>query len=153
LLTEHATSSNYIVCLPERNVLHHRFVLFVELLLLPQLLVDRHLVGSRPALSRTLFVLKNGLFKLGGLDVETNRDRDRERPSRRDQFLKLVEKILTVETDFFLALRSRSRSRSRRDKSRPLTLGLFISFEFFYSVQENIVNLFNCTEINSIFIR
>ena len=89
LLTEHASSTNNIVCLPERNVLHHRFVLFVELLLLPQLLVDRHLVGSRPALSRTFFVLKNGLF---------------------------------------------------------------ISFESFYSSQENIVNLFNCTEINSKFI-
>jgi hypothetical protein len=34
---------------------------------------------------------KWSLAKVGGLDVETNRDRDRERPLRRDQFLKLVE--------------------------------------------------------------
>ena len=39
--------------------------------------------------------------KLGGLDVETNRDRDRERPLRRDQFLKLVEIFSTVEINFF----------------------------------------------------
>ncbi len=31
------------------------------------------------------------IIKVGGLEVETNRDRDRERPLRRDQFLKLVE--------------------------------------------------------------
>jgi hypothetical protein len=32
--------------------------------------------------------------------VETNRDRDRERPSCRDQFLKLVEIFSTVEINF-----------------------------------------------------
>ena len=49
-------------------------------------------------------------IKLGGLDVES--DRDRERPSRRDQFLKLVKIFSTVETDFFLASRSRQKSRN-----------------------------------------
>ena len=39
--------------------------------------------------------------KVGGLDVETNRDRDRERPLRRDQFLKLVEIFSTVEINFY----------------------------------------------------
>jgi hypothetical protein len=46
-------------------------------------------------------------ISLGVSTVETNRDRDRERPSRRDQFLKLVEIFSTVETDFFLVSRSR----------------------------------------------
>ena len=44
---------------------------------------------------------KRHLIKLGGLDVETNRDRDRERPSRRDLFLKLVEIFSTVEINFY----------------------------------------------------
>ena len=33
----------------------------------------------------------DAICKPGGLDVENNRDRDRDRPSRRDLFLKLVE--------------------------------------------------------------
>ncbi len=41
------------------------------------------------------------LNKPGGLDVKTNRDRDRERPSCRDQFLKLVEIFSTVEINFY----------------------------------------------------
>jgi hypothetical protein len=41
------------------------------------------------------------ITKVGGLDVETNRDRDRERPLRRDQFLKLVEIFSTVEINFY----------------------------------------------------
>ena len=33
--------------------------------------------------------------------VETNRDRDRERPKRRDQFLKVVKIFSTVEINFY----------------------------------------------------
>jgi hypothetical protein len=38
---------------------------------------------------------------MGVSTVETNRDRDRERPSCRDQFLKPVEIFSTVEIDFY----------------------------------------------------
>jgi hypothetical protein len=45
--------------------------------------------------------MKRQTSKPGGIDVETNRDRDRERPQRRDQFLKLVEIFSTVEINFY----------------------------------------------------
>ncbi len=38
---------------------------------------------------------------MGVSTVETNRDRDRERPSCRDQFLKPVKIFSTVEIDFY----------------------------------------------------
>ena len=56
-------------------------------------------------------------FKPGGLDVETNQDRDRENLDCRDVIFQTVEKISTVEMSFSKCRDRDSRSRSRQ-KSR-----------------------------------
>ncbi len=57
------------------------------------------------------------IYKPGGLDVETNRDRDRENLDCRDVIFQTVEKISTVEMSFSKCRDRDSRSRSRQ-KSR-----------------------------------
>ena len=59
----------------------------------------------------------NHFHKPGGLDVETNRDRDRENLDCRDVIFQTVEKISTVEMSFSKCRDRDSRSRSRQ-KSR-----------------------------------
>jgi hypothetical protein len=61
------------------------------------------IVETNPRFYESLIRIPHPYIKLsmGVSTVETNRDRDRERPSCRDKLLKTVEIILNVEIDFY----------------------------------------------------
>ncbi len=99
-------------------------IFFFCTILLPNLIISSNYERQLSSLSCLRVWDDDVILSLGVSTFETNRDRDRERPSRRDVLLKTVEIIHHVEINFFF---SRSRFLKSRLFSRDFVASRFLS--------------------------